>query len=88
MSPIEERRDQRFQEATHAAMEEIRHLWRIPLENRIHPAYGTLNGYFERIMVNSADFWTPEQLAEMRMVLDGLKKALALSEASGQAQSD
>lgn len=75
MSNREKRRDQRFDEATITALKDI-HERALPLPVAEHypAAYGILRGYVELLITNFAEFFSAEQLAEIRMVLDQLNK--------------
>jgi len=46
----------------------------LPTDERYAGAYGVLRGYFESLLVNFAECFTPEQLAEIRIVLDQLER--------------
>src|SRR5205085_4537926 len=70
----EDRRDDRFFQATRAALQDIdERLTTLPLDERYAGAYGVLRGYFENLLVNFAGCFSPEQLAEIRIVLDQLE---------------
>src|SRR5947207_392024 len=75
MATYEERRDKRFYEATVAALKVIdERALQIPDDGRYATAYGILRGYFESLLVNFAEAFSEEQLAEIRIVLDQLSK--------------
>src|SRR5438046_1959319 len=68
------RRDDRFFQATRAALQDIdERLTTLPIDERYAGAYGVLRGYFENVLVNFAECFSPEQLAEIRIVLDQLE---------------
>jgi len=68
------RRDERFFAATQTALIDIHErLSTLPLEDRYAGAYGVLRGYVEALLVNFADCFSSEQLAEIRIVLDQLE---------------
>jgi len=72
--PYEQQRDKRFFAATQTALQDIHErLSTLPLENRYAGAYGVLRGYVEALLVNFADCFSSEQLAEIRIVLDQLE---------------
>ena len=70
-----ERRDRRFQGATAAALRDIEER-RIQFsqEQRYAASYGILRGYIETMLTNFAEFFSVEQVAQIRMVLDQLRK--------------
>src|SRR5437763_12846172 len=71
----EDRSNDRFFQATRVALEDIEErLTTLPIDERYAGAYGVLRGYFENVLVNFAECFTPEQLAEIRIVLDQLEK--------------
>jgi hypothetical protein len=75
MATYEERRDQRFYEATKTALIDIQgRALQLPIDERYAAAYGILRGYFETLLVNFAESFSVEQLAEIRIVLDQLSK--------------
>jgi hypothetical protein len=75
MATHEERRDKRFHENTVAALKDIEErALQVPQEERYAAAYGILRGYFESLLVNFAEVFSEEQLAEIRIVLDQLSK--------------
>jgi hypothetical protein len=75
MATYEERRDKRFHENTVAALKDIEErALQVPQEERYAAAYGILRGYFESLLVNFAEVFSEEQLAEIRIVLDQLSK--------------
>ena len=75
MTTSEERRDKRFYEATIAALKDIdERAMQLPQEQRYAAAYGILRGYVESLLVNFAEAWSSNQLAEIRIVLDQLAK--------------
>ncbi len=75
MATFEERRDQRFYEATVMALKDIEERGMLlPTEQRYPVAYGILRGYMESLLTNFAEPFNVEQLAEIRIVLDQLSK--------------
>ena len=75
MATYEERRDRRFYENTVAALKDIEErALQLPQDERYAAAYGILRGYFESLLVNFAEAFSVEQLAEIRIVLDQLRK--------------
>jgi hypothetical protein len=82
MATYEERRDKRFYEATIATLNDIQNLLGTiePLDDlvqsslRYAAAYGVLRGYIESLLVNFAESFSEDQLAEIRIVLDQLRK--------------
>ena len=75
MATYEERRDKRFYDNTVAALKDIEErALQLPQEQRYAAAYGILRGYFESLLVNFAEAFSAEQLAEVRIVLDQLSK--------------
>ena len=77
MTTTEERRDRRFYEATIAALNDIQErALQLPQDERYAAAYGILRGYVESLLVNFAEAFSSEQLAEIRIVLDQLSKAV------------
>ena len=82
MADYEERRDKRFHEATIATLNDIeQRLGMIePSDDQVQSslryaaAYGILRGYVETLLVNFAESFSEEQLAEIRIVLDQLSK--------------
>ena len=76
MATYEERRDRRFFEATKTALQDIdRRLMSLPVDQRYAGAYGVLYGYVENLLVSFALCFSEAQLADIRIVLDQLKKA-------------
>jgi hypothetical protein len=81
MSTYEERRDKRFYEATIATLNDIeQRLGTIePADDQVQSslryaaAYGVLRGYVETLLVNFAESFSEDQLAEIRIVLDQLR---------------
>jgi hypothetical protein len=81
MATSEERRDKRFREATIATLNDIeQRLGTIePSDDlvqsslRYAAAYGVLRGYVETLLVNFAESFSEDQLAEIRIVLDQLR---------------
>jgi len=81
MSTYEERRDKRFYEATKATLNEIeQRLGTIePSDDQVQSslryaaAYGVLRGYVETLLVNFAESFSEDQLAEIRIVLAQLR---------------
>jgi hypothetical protein len=77
MTTYEERRDRRFYEATIVALNDIQErALQQPPELWYPTAYGILRGYVESLLVNFAEAFSAEQLAEIRIVLDQLSKAV------------
>src|SRR5438045_2527326 len=75
MATYEERRDTRFYAATKAALTDIAdRALQLPIDERYAAAYGILRGYVESLLVNFAESFSAEQLAEIRIVLDQLRK--------------
>jgi hypothetical protein len=75
MATTEERRNQRFYEATKAVLNDIQDRgMQLPQDQRYAVAYGILRGYVENMLVNFAEAFSAEQLAEIRIVLDQLRK--------------
>ena len=74
MSTPEERRDNRFFEATKTALKNIQELSQLPQPERYFTAYSILRGYVDVLLVNFAEAFSEEQLAEIRIVLDQLSQ--------------
>lgn len=75
MTTTTERRDRRFYDATISALKDIQdRALQLPQEERYPAAYGILRAYVESLLVNFADAFSVEQLAEIRIVLDQLSK--------------
>jgi len=74
MSTPEERRDKRFFAATQTALKNIQELSQLPQPERYFTAYGILRGYVDVLLVNFAEAFSEEQLAEIRIVLDQLSQ--------------
>ena len=82
MATYEERRDRRFYEATIGTLNDIeQRLGTIePSDNQIQSslryaaAYGILRVYVESLLVNFDEAFSEDQLAEIRIVLDQLRK--------------
>jgi hypothetical protein len=82
MATYEETRDKRFHEATKATLNDIeQRLGTIePSDDlvqsslRYAAAYGVLRGYVESLLVNFAESFSENQLAEIRIVLDQVRK--------------
>jgi len=74
MSTPEERRDNRFFEATKTALKNIQELSQLSQPERYFTAYSILRGYVEVLLVNFAEAFSGEQLAEIRIVLDQLSQ--------------
>ncbi len=75
MTSTEERRDKRLYSATVAALKDIEERgMQLPIDERYPAAYGILRGYVETILVNVAEAFSEQQLAEIRIVLDQLRK--------------
>ena len=73
MTTHEQRRDKRFYEATIATLKDIHErAMQLPQEQRYAAAYGILQGYVEMLLVNFAESFNVDQLAEIRIVLDQL----------------
>jgi uncharacterized coiled-coil protein SlyX len=81
MATYEERRDTRFYEATIATLNDIQNRLgtiepsddQVQSSLRYAAAYGILRGYVESLLVNFAEAFSEEQLAEIRIVLDQLR---------------
>ena len=81
MATYEERRDTRFYGATVTALKDIEErALQLPQEQRYAAAYGILRGYFESLLTNFAEAFSEEQLAEIRIVLDQLRKLVGEDE--------
>ncbi len=75
MATYEERRDTRLFANTKQALKDIHKLDQtLAVDNRYASAYGILKGYFEVVLVNFAEAFSPEQLAEIRIILDQLTR--------------
>ena len=82
MATYEERRNTRFYEATIATLNDIeQRLGTIePSDDQVQSslryaaAYGILRVYIESLLVNFAEAFSEGQLAEIRIVLDQLRK--------------
>jgi hypothetical protein len=82
MATYEERRDTRFYEATIATLNDIEQRLgtfepsddQVQSSLRYAAAYGILRGYVEALLVNFAESFSEEQLAEIRIVLEQLRK--------------
>ncbi len=75
MATYEQRRDARFYSATIAVLKDIEErALQLPQEQHYAAAYSILRGYFESLLANFAEAFSPEQLAEIRIVLDQLSK--------------
>jgi hypothetical protein len=82
MATYEERRDTRFYEATIATLNDIEQRPgtiepsddQVQSSLRYAAAYGILRGYIESLLVNFAEAFSEGQLAEIRIVLDQLRK--------------
>jgi len=82
MADYEERRDKRFHEATKATLNDIEQRMgtiepaddQVQSSLRYAAAYGVLRGYVESLFVNFAEAFSEDQLAEIRIVLDQLRK--------------
>jgi hypothetical protein len=81
MATYEEKRDKRFYEATIATLNDIeQRLGTIePSDDQVQSslryaaAYGILRGYVETLLVNFAESFSEDQLADIRIVLDQLR---------------
>src|SRR6266705_2238696 len=81
MADYEERRDTRFYEATIATLNDIQNRLdtiepsddQIQSSLRYAAAYGILRGYVETLLVNFAESFSEDQLADIRIVLDQLR---------------
>ena len=69
MGTPEERRDKRFFAATQTALKNIQELSQLPQPERYFTAYSILRGYVDALLVNFAQAFSEEQLAEIRIVL-------------------
>jgi len=74
MATYEERRDQRHHETTVEALKKIHELSQLTQPDRHFTAYAILRTYVEMLLVNFADAFSPEQMAEIRIVLDQLAR--------------
>ena len=82
MADYEERRDKRFYEVTIATLNDIQNRLdtiepsddQVQSSLRYAAAYGILRGYIESLLVNFAEAFSEGQLAEIRIVLDQLRK--------------
>src|SRR2546423_15231326 len=74
MATFEERRDNRFFEATKTALKNIQELSQLSQPERYFTAYSILQGYVEVLLVSFAEAFGEEQLAEIRIVLDKLSQ--------------
>jgi hypothetical protein len=82
MTTYEERRDKRFYSTTVTVLKDIEERQGTfePSEDllqsslRYAAAYGILRGYVESLLVNFAEAFSEDQLAEIRIVLDQLRK--------------
>src|SRR5260370_30611388 len=82
MADYEERRDNLFHETTITTLKDIeQRLGTIePSDDQVQSslryaaAYGILRGYVESLLVNFAEAFSEDQLAEIRIVLDQLRK--------------
>ncbi len=86
MSTYEERRDTRFYAATIAALKDIHERgMQLPAEQRYSAAYGILRGYLENLLVNFAETFSEQQIAEIRIVLDQLSRLVGEDERLDEA---
>ena len=82
MADYEERRDERFYEVTIATLNDIQNRLdtiepsddQVQSSLRYAAAYGILRGYVETLLVNFAESFSEDQLADIRIVLDQLRK--------------
>ncbi len=75
MTTYEERRDSRFFQATKAVLKDIHErAMQLPSDQRYAAAYGILRGYVEALLVNFAEAFSEQQIAEIRIVLDQLSR--------------
>src|SRR5260370_1364654 len=82
MADYEERRDNLFHETTITTLKDIeQRLGTIePSDDQVQSslryaaAYGILRGYVETLLVNFAESFSEDQLADIRIVLDQLRK--------------
>jgi len=82
MADYEERRDKRFYEVTIATLNDIQNRLdtiepsddQVQSSLRYAAAYGILRSYIESLLVNFAEAFSEEQLSEIRIVLDQLRK--------------
>lgn len=79
---FEDRRDRRFHTATLAALKDIHERGlQLPTEQRYPAGYGILRGYVEQnLLVNFAEAFSEQQLAEIRIVLDQLSRLVGEDE--------
>ena len=81
MADYEERRDKRFYEVTIATLNDIQNRLdtiepsddQVQSSLRYAAAYGVLRGYVETLLVNFAESFSEDQLAEIRIVLAQLR---------------
>jgi len=75
MANYEERRDNRHFEVTKAVLKQIHEQdQELSIDKRYPTAYGILTGYFKALLVNFAEHFSPEQIGEIRIVLDQLSR--------------
>jgi hypothetical protein len=82
MADYEERRDKRFHEATIGVLNDIEQRLdtiepsddQVQSSLRYAAAYGILRGYVEKLLVYFAEAFSSDQLAEIRIVLDQLRR--------------
>ncbi len=80
MSTFEERRDTRLFANTKIALKDAHEQLQQPLDVRYASAYGIFKGYFEALLVNFAEAFSSEQIAEIRIVLDQLDRLVGHDE--------
>jgi hypothetical protein len=80
MSTPEERRDTRFFEHTKIALKGAHEQLQQPLDVRYAAAYGILVGYVRSLTVNFAEHFSPEQIAEISIVLGQLDRLVGHDE--------
>ena len=75
MANYEERRDTRFFTATQTALKDIHErAMQLPQDQRYTAAYGILIDYVRNLTVNFAEHFSPEQIAEISIVLGQLDR--------------
>ncbi len=89
MSTYEERRGKRFYVATIAALKDIHDRgMQLPIDQRYPAGYGILRGYVENLLVNFAEAFSEQQLAEIRIVLDQLSHLVGEDEHLDEATKE
>ena len=96
MTTIEERSDKRFHVATSDVLNDIEQRLdtiepsddQVQSSLRYAAAYGVLRGYVETLLVNFAESFSEDQLAEIRIVLDQLRKLVREDEHVDEATKE